>query len=415
MGRLLNVFIAVVALVAKPVSSQDVTEGKVEAWKPIENTEFYGVTQRSKVTRRFEIYDPHSVEDLQAVRDMGFDQVILDHPNLHSHATELGLDVVLANWWHQETPQSAIDETYQLATEVAPGKLKAISIQDEPERNSPDTPFSYYVELYKKLKPRMVDKLAQTRLEISYWGPLSSWDQRYYEYFSYLYESADAMRIMPYPDLHEAPLSEVYLMMQRSKRAMQLADVDIPQIVILQTWVLPPEDKLPTIAELRVMAYQAMLGGAEAISFFEYNPALWQKTAGFTAGFRELMAELRGLSQRLSGAELETVLHSNGIFECTAVWPSGGTALVRVNTNRETMADMLALQIDDSSRVANEDLSKPEASQTSIVMAPGAMASPQSSLGECRVCWLKSDGPQCEPVTARRLRVFSRGGLRIRH
>ncbi len=333
------------------VFSQEIGEARDEQTNPIPipNSEFLDKPTHAKITRRFEIYDPHSEEDLQIVRSMGFHQVILDYPNLHAYATSQGLDVVLANWWHQETPPSAIDETFVLAAAVAPGRLKAISVQDEPERNSPDTAFSFYVDLYQKLKPRLSDQLSSTRLEISYWGPLRSWDQRYYEYFSYLYESADAMRLMPYPDLHEDPLGEVFLMMQRSKRAMRLAEVDIPQIVILQTWVLPPEEKLPTIPELRVMAYQAMLGGAEVVSFFEYNPELWKKTPGFTAGFRELMRELRSLSSRLADAELQTVLREDGILESKAVWPSGGTALIRVNTNREATDGLHSMQIIDSS------------------------------------------------------------------
>ncbi len=316
---------------------------------PVDNSEFFGVATQARITQRFEIYDPHSLADLQAVKAMGFDQVILDYPNLHSAATDLGLDVVLANWWHQDTSQEAIDEALTLASKVETGRLRGISIQDEPERNSPDTPFKYYVDLYRQLKPRLNDALSGVRLELSYWGPLKSWDERYYEYFSFLYESCDVMRLMPYPDLHEDALGEVTLMMHRSRRAMRLASVDIPQIVILQTWVLPPENKLPTIPELRVMAYQAMLGGAEVVSFFEYKPEVWSQTPGFTGGFSELMRELRNLSRRWSEAEVTTVLHANGILESKAVWPSGGTATITINTNREPTSGLQALEIRDSS------------------------------------------------------------------
>lgn len=324
-------------------------ENSLKQPPPVDNSEFFEVETQARITQRFEIYDPHSLEDLQAVKAMGFDQVILDYPNLHSAATDLGLDVVLANWWHQDTTQAAIDEALNLASQVKSGRLRGISIQDEPERNSPDTPFKYYVDLYQQLKPRMTDVLSDVRLELSYWGPLKSWDERYYEYFSFLYESCDVMRLMPYPDLHEDALGEVTLMLHRSRRAMGLASVDIPQIVILQTWVLPPENKLPTIPELRVMAYQAMLGDAEVVSFFEYKPELWAQTPGFTDGFSELMRELRNLSYRWSGANLTTVLHANGILESTAVWPSGGTATITINTNREPTAGLQALEIRDSS------------------------------------------------------------------
>jgi hypothetical protein len=321
----------------------------VNRQEPIANSQFFEIEITTRITPRFEIYDPRSEDDLHAIKAMGFDQVILDRPNLLAAATHLGLDVVLANWWHQDTPNQTIEDTIALAKQVQRGRLRAISVQDEPERNSPDTPFKYYVDLYQRLKPRLSNDLPGVQLEISYWGPLQSWNQDYYEYFSYLYESADRMRLMPYPDLHENPLGEVSLMMHRSRRAMGLAAVNIPEVVILQTWVLPPEDKLPTLPELRVMAYQAMLNGAEVVSFFEYDRELWSKTAGFHAGFAELMRELRDLRARWANAELRTVLHVNGILESHALWPSGGRATIRINTNRDPAAGMRGLEIQDSS------------------------------------------------------------------
>jgi hypothetical protein len=324
-----------------------------DEFPPIDNSEFFGKTTVANVTRYLEIYDPHSLDELRAIKAMGFDQVVLDRAPLHADATALGLKVVIANWWSDTTEQATIDESLEFARQVAPGQLTGISVMDEPERNSPDTPFQYYVDLYQQLKPRMLGPLANVRLEISYWGPLASWDQRYYEYFSYLYESADVMRLMPYPDLHEGPLGDVYLMMQRSQRAMEVAAVDIPQVVILQTWVLPPENKLPTIDELRVMAYQAMLGGAETLSFFEYRPELWEQTPGFTEQFAELMQELHSLRARLTHAKIESVLHENGLFDAVASWPSGGTATIRVNTNRHAEHDLQALEIRDGSLPAS--------------------------------------------------------------
>ncbi len=318
---------------------------------PVGNSEFFGVTSSSRITRRFEIYDPHSPDELAAVKAMGFDQVILDRAPLHTDATKLGLDVVIANWWTDQTEPDVIERSLDLSKEVEPGRLAGISVMDEPERNSPETPFSFYVDLYQELKPKLVDELQGIPLEISYWGPLVNWDQRYYEYFSYLYESADVMRIMPYPDLFDDPLGDVYLMLQRSKKAMRLAQVDIPHVVILQTWVLPPKNKLPEIDELRVMAYQAMLGGAETVSFFEYKPDLWSQTPGFEDGFAELMKELRALSARLSEAQIDSVLHENGILSARATWPSGGIASLRVNTNRFAQDGLAALEIEDSSRV----------------------------------------------------------------
>lgn len=330
------------ALVAGPTSAQD------PDLRRIPNSEFYGEPTTCRVTERFEIYDPHSLEELQKVKQMGFDQVILDRAPLHTLATQIGLDVVIANWWTPETEESVIQDSIALSKKVAPGRLRGISLMDEPERNTPDTPFEFYIDLYKRIKSE-TKSLQNTRLEISYWGPLSRWDDRYYREFAKLYQAADVMRLMPYPDLNEGPLREVYLMMRRSDRAMAMASVDIPKIVILQTWVLEPKNKLPTIDELRVMAYQAMLGGAETLSFFEYKPEVWDQTPGFEAKFEELMQELVGLRARLRGASITSTLHKSGILVSQLTWSNGQMATVRVNTNRISTEDLARLAVEDGS------------------------------------------------------------------
>lgn len=313
--------------------------------KPRGNAEYFNIPTRSRVAQRFEMYSPHSVEALRELKEMGITQVILDWPNLHADATRLGLDVVLSNWWNDKTAPAEIDRVLDFAKGVDAKHLRGISVMDEPERNSPDTPFGFYVDLYEKLHPRMLEKLPGARLEISYWGPLARWDQRYYDYFSYLYEAADVMRIMPYPDLHEGPLGEVSLMMLRSREVMKLSEREIPTVVILQTWILPPRNELPTLPELRVMAWQALLGGAETVSFFDHNPQVWNATDGFSAGFAELVRELTATSQRLRDAEIIWTIREDGIFTADLELPHGEKRRVRINTLREPSAGLAALEI----------------------------------------------------------------------
>ncbi|MGD9857038.1 MAG: hypothetical protein AB7U20_18980 [Planctomycetaceae bacterium] len=333
---------------------------ETETPPPRDNSEFVGVTTTAKVTRRFEMYNPHSREALETLKDMGFTQVILDWPNLHPDATEVGLDVVLANWWTDKTAQDEIDRALTVAREVEQGCLAGISVMDEPERNSPDTPFGYYVELYNKLRPQMDRELPGVRLEISHWGPLASWDQRYYDYFSYLYEAADVMRIMPFPDLHEGPLGDVYLMMARSREVMKIAERELPLVVILQTWVLPPRSALPEIAELRVMAWQALLGGAETISFFDYNQEIWSQSPGFHDRFVELMHELTSASHRLRDATIESALDEHGIVSARVAWPSGRTHIIRVNTNRTSVSGLEPLAIVESQDAGQLAVRRPQ-------------------------------------------------------
>lgn len=97
------------------------------------NDRFHNITVKAKISDRFEIYDPHSVEQLQAIRDMGFRQVIFDWPNLHREATQLGLDVVIANWWTIDTEVSEIEKRMEFVREIDPERFAAVSMMDEPE------------------------------------------------------------------------------------------------------------------------------------------------------------------------------------------------------------------------------------------------------------------------------------------
>jgi hypothetical protein len=163
-----------------------------------------------------------------------------------------------------------------------------------------------------------------------------------------LYKSADVMRIMPYPDLYDGPLNDVYFMMQRSKSLMAGVDRDLPLLVILQAWTLPPKSELPTIAELRVMAYQAMLGGATTLSFYHYRPEEWSQTPGFHEAFSELMNELTRLSERFADASIESTMTQTGILLAILTLPSNEMVEIRINTNRAAVDGLDALAVEQS-------------------------------------------------------------------
>ena len=313
------------------------------------NAEYVDVTIRTTIPQRFEMYDPRSEQALADLKAMGFTQVILDRPNLHSAATSLGLDVVLANWWTQDTKPDEIQSGLERARAVAPDRLIGFSVMDEPGRNAPDTPFGFYVDLYNELKPAFEQEMPGTRLEISHWGPMAGWDEDYYNYFSYLYEAADVMRIMPYPDLGEAPLDDVFFMIQRSQRMMQIARRKLPLVVILQTWLLPPNGRLPEIDELRVMAMQVMLSGADTLSFFEYNREIWDRTPEFHNQFQSLMLELTSFSRRYRNYSVETTITEHGILNSTLRSPTGAITRMTVNTQRYDVGVLKRLEIQKTS------------------------------------------------------------------
>lgn len=312
---------------------------------PVGNDAFTDVTIQARIARRFEIYNPHSRAQLQTVKDMGFTQVILDWPNLHTDASEIGLDVVMAHWWTLQTEIGQIEKGVDYAKQVDPRRLVALSMMDEPERYAPDTPFSFYQALYRDLRSHFDDELPHVKLEISHWGPLASWTPAVYEHFIPLYQAADRIRLMPYPDLFEGPLSEVYYQMLRSRRLMELAGHDLPQVVILQTWVLPENPKLPTIPELRVMAYVALLTGADTLSFFNYDPQVWRQTDGFQEGFSQLMRELTEFSRQHQDASVETRMSPQGVLTALLRPPQGEPVSIAVNTNRNAVDNLAALAV----------------------------------------------------------------------
>lgn len=335
------------ALVADSVQSSEaprVITDPVEQRRAA-NAAYVGVPIRTRVAQRFEMYSPRDEKAVSELKEMGFTQVMLDRPNLHQAATDVGLPFVLAHWWNQETKPEEISAAVERAKSVNRSLLIGFSIMDEPERNAPDTPFGYYIDVYEKLRPEFQKDLAGTRLEISHWGPLADWTDQHYEYFSFLYEAADVMRIMPYPDLSEGPLDDVYFMMRRTQRLMDLSGRNLPLIVILQTWILPPKNQLPEIAELRVMTYQAMLSGAETVSFFDHNPEVWRQKDGFESGFRDLMREATSFARRYKGWDVETVMNVDSVLTSVLTSPSGQRHRVTINTQRSAVQGLAALEI----------------------------------------------------------------------
>lgn len=309
------------------------------------NAPFIGVPLRTRVAQRFEMYSPRTEGAIKELKQMGFTQVMLDRPNLHQAATDAGLPFVLAHWWNQDTKPEEIAAAVERAREMDRSMLIGFSTMDEPERNSPDTPFGYYIDVYEKLKPQFQQDFPNARLEISHWGPLADWTDQHYEYFSFLYEAADVMRIMPYPDLNEGPLDEVFFMTQRTRRLMELANRNLPLVVILQTWILPPKNQLPEIAELRVMTYQAMLSGAETVSFFDHNPDVWKKSEGFEDQYRALMKEVTMFAREYRDWDVESVMSTDGILTSTLTSPAGQQLRVNVNTQRKPVLRLAALEV----------------------------------------------------------------------
>lgn len=318
---------------------------------------FFCTIAISQITQNFEMYGAKNEAGLKELSDMGFTQVILDKHWLHSKASELGLKVVLANWWSVNTQWEEIEKTFRLAQTVK--SLSSISMMDKPDfYNPPLHPGSLYIDIRKKLKA-LDPKIA---LSLSHWGPLRRWpkdwdEEAYLKSYRLFYEAVDEMRIMPYPLILGDPLSEVPLMMARSRRLMERTRNRVPLTVILQSWTESNEDPiplLPTIPQLRVMAYSAILSEAYTLSFYDYNIEVWNRVPGFTSGFKKLIRELRTVADIYRGALVETNFSSNGVVlksqlrsrECvtcifinTSPYPVDGLNPYEIKTHRRPCSD----------------------------------------------------------------------------
>ena len=345
-------FILVVATATLPLMHSDVSsahEGRLsehQAKTPsVDHAVPTSTIRHAQITHRFEIYGPNNAQQLRAVKQLGVTQVIVNRPYLHLAATNLGLDVVVAYFWDQDTAAEEFEEALQQATRVENGRLLGISLMDEPERNAPDTPFAFYRSLYQRLRRELDITLPEVGLEISHWGPLQDWPPLAYRMFIPLYQAVDTMRIMPYPDLFDAPLREVFDTIQRSRQIMTMANRKLDLIVILQTWIAPPSNQLPTINELRVMAYQAVLSGSTTVSFYDYNPEIWNDFNGFHDGFASLLNELTSLGKRYHNADISTTMSPDGILRSRIAIRGTLAATIVVNTNRHAVDNLEALEV----------------------------------------------------------------------
>ena len=98
---------------------------------------------------------------------------------------------------------------------------------------------------------------------------------------------------------------------------------------MLQVW--DSGDGLPAIDEIRVMAYMALLSGAETLSFFKYDPAAWSRPEGFVRDFTNLMVELTGLARDFADAEIYPILGADELFQAE-IHHRGQWTCITVNT-----------------------------------------------------------------------------------
>lgn len=279
---------------------------------------------RAAITRRFEIYGARSQLDLDFLRPLGFTQVILDDYRLVKPAESAGFGVVLANWWDRETTWEQVRRVLEFARGVR--RLVSINMMDEPILNGAG---SHEPAVYLGLREEIRRAGYDPRLSLTIYGPQPAWPTPWSLLFVDYLGAIDLLRIDPYPIAGRRPLREVAEWIEQAKRLMAAGGRGLPLTVVLQAW--DSGDGLPSIAQIRVMAYMAMLSGAETLSFFEYNPSVWSQVPGFTEGFVALMGELGSLAREFEGAAICPVLGGDDLFQAE-VELGGEWTCITVNT-----------------------------------------------------------------------------------
>jgi hypothetical protein len=242
--------------------------------------------------QHIELYGAKSEEHLRAFLAMGVDQVILESAGLIPVADELGLRVVLANWWNGDTDPEWIER--QMAAARSSARLVSVNLMDEPIHNDPKI---HSPEFYQGLRKQYRDRGDRTPLSLTIYGPSLRASEAYDRLFRGYVEAVDVLRIDPYPVVADAPLRIVYDWSNKAQSFVAETGRQIPLTVILQAWS-PGDDEhgvpqLPEIDQLRVMAYLAMFSGADTVSFYNFDPTVWDRKPGFREGFENLLTEMR--------------------------------------------------------------------------------------------------------------------------
>src|SRR5262249_46057933 len=212
------------------------------------------------VTQNFEIYGTSSQADFDFMKSLGFTQVILDNRGLAGMAESAGLAVVLANWWDRSTTWGQVLEVLRDAEKLT--KLVSVNMMDEPIFNGLDL---HEPEVYRALRRSIREAGYDQPLSLTMYGPHLTWPTCWGRGFLDYFEANDILRIDPYPIAAGKPLRLVSDWINLARQMMWVAGRALPLTVVLQAW--DSGGGLPSVSQIRVMAYVVMFSGADTLSF----------------------------------------------------------------------------------------------------------------------------------------------------
>lgn len=280
------------------------------------------------VTKNFELYGIRESGQVQVAKDMGFTQVILDHHALATEAASLGLSSTLANWWGVDTSWEVVEHTIQDASTLP--AVVAVNMVDEPMYNGE---LFYPLHYYQDLQPKIKAVAPDIKLSLTEYGPQLEWSPTKLDTYKKFLSLVDIIRLDVYPIAGKRELRTVFDWLHLCREMMLEINHVIPVTVILQAWNSGDEGEIemPSVPQMRVMAFLAFFGGADTISFFEYNIREWNKIPGFQQGLTELVAELKDLSVHYRDWSIDSRMSLDGVLTATATNGSQ-SELITINT-----------------------------------------------------------------------------------
>lgn len=140
-------------------------------------------------------------------------------------------------------------------------------------------------------------------------------------------------------DVYPLPSRPITNVGDRVRDAVEVAPAGRPVWSILQTFAYPPPSAwtyLPTITEVRSMAYQSLLGGATGLGYYAINDTNWSLPDSFLwQGLIDFKPELEWMAERAFTPPVD--LH-NGEEEQWAIWQDEESGELYVVVLNETNA-----------------------------------------------------------------------------
>lgn len=270
------------------------------------------------------------------VAKMGFTRVLGEDQVAHA-AIAQDLRFVLARFWTSDRLQ----DWHNIKPFAPSENLVSVNMADEPIYWDHDDPHRFNLPVrkpshYQQLREQIKQEF-DVPLSLSFFGPdEGKWASSEREdYFFQYWPTIDHLRMNIFPAYKNRPLGVIFTWVDKLTTEMRQRPDPKPLTVTLQTWTEPDHPRHPTVPELRVMAFAVLLGGAQAVSFYQYDPQVWKLLPdNFLGGFSELIEELRITADKLVGATTQVVSMSQGVYEVHITRPSHRSKVLVNTTDR---------------------------------------------------------------------------------